>query len=139
MAGVAGLRLQSAGYGGADLVMPAVFGLIAATMLLHGFSLGPLARRLGLHLGEGDGILIVGASRWATDFATALHKAGVQVTLADTYPGALREARRRKIPVLRRSRSASDQSGKTRTDSGRKEVRTSSEPQLQVRAMLSAI
>ena len=100
MAGVAGLRLQNAGYPGTELVMPAVFALIAATMLLHGFSLEPLARRLGLHLGEGDGVLIVGASSWATDLASALHQAGVNVTLADTYPGALREARRRKLAVL---------------------------------------
>ena len=80
--------------------MPAVFALIAATVLLHGFSLEPLARRLGLHLGEGAGVLIVGASPWATDLAAALHEAGVNVTLADTYPGALRQARRRKLPVL---------------------------------------
>jgi hypothetical protein len=69
-------------------------------MLLHGFSLAPLARGLGLHLGEGDGVLIVGASPWATDFAAALHALGVDVTLSDTYPGALRPARRRGVPVL---------------------------------------
>ncbi len=100
MAGVAGLRLQEAGYAGADLVMPAVFALIAATMLLHGFSLAPLARRLRLDMGEGHGVLIVGASRWATDFAWALHELGVNVTLSDTFPGALRRARLRGLPVL---------------------------------------
>jgi NhaP-type Na+/H+ or K+/H+ antiporter len=100
MAGVAGLRLHDAGYAGTDLIMPAVFALIATTMLLHGFSLGPLARRLGLHLGEGDGVLILGASRWSTDLAVALHGIGVDVTLSDTYPGALRSARRHGVPVL---------------------------------------
>lgn len=39
VAGVAGLRLQEAGYPGASEVMPAVFALIAATMVLHGFTL----------------------------------------------------------------------------------------------------
>ncbi len=100
MAGVAGLRLQEAGYAGADLVMPAVFALIAATMLLHGFSLAPLARRLGLDMGEGHGVLIVGASRWATDFGLALQALGANVTLSDTFPGALRRARLRGLAVL---------------------------------------
>ncbi|MBV8589528.1 MAG: cation:proton antiporter [Acetobacteraceae bacterium] len=100
MAGVAGLRLEHAGYAGGGLVMPAVFALIAATMILHGFSLGPIARRLGLQLGQGLGLLIVGASRWATDLASALHQAGLEVTLADTYPGALNTARKRGVPVL---------------------------------------
>lgn len=100
VAGVAGLRLQEAGYASADLVMPAVFALIAATMLLHGFSLGPLARRLGLSMGDGQGVLIVGASRWATDLGLALRAEGVNVTLSDTFPGALRRARMRGLPVL---------------------------------------
>ncbi len=80
--------------------MPAVFALIAATMLLHGFSLAPLARRLGLDMGEGHGVLIVGASRWATDFALALQALGANVTLSDTFPGALRRARLRGLAVL---------------------------------------
>lgn len=100
VAGVAGLRLQSAGYAGADQVMPAVFALIAATMVLHGFTLGPLARRLGLSLGQAPGLAIVGASEWATALAGTLHGAGVKVLLTDTFPGALDAARAEGIPVL---------------------------------------
>ncbi len=100
IAGVAGLRLQGAGYGGAVLVMPSVFGLIAATMILHGFTLGPLARRLGLRLGEAPGLVIVGASPWSTALAAALHLADVPVLLVDTFPGALDPARAEGIPVL---------------------------------------
>jgi NhaP-type Na+/H+ or K+/H+ antiporter len=100
VAGVAGLRLQSAGYQGAGEVMPAVFALIAATMVLHGFSLAPLARRLGLRLGDAPGIAIVGASGWSTDLARVLHEALVPVLLIDTFPGALDPARRFGLPVL---------------------------------------
>lgn len=100
MAGVAGLRLQAAGYAGAELVMPAVFALIAASVVLHGFSLAPLSRRLGLQLAQAPGLAIVGASAWSTDLAAAVHGAGVPVLLADTYPGALDPARERGIPVL---------------------------------------
>lgn len=100
IAGVAGLRLQGAGYAGAELVMPAVFGLIAATMILHGFTLGPLARRLGLRLEEAPGLVIVGASGWSTALAAAVHEAGVPVLLVDTFPGALDAARAHGVPVL---------------------------------------
>jgi hypothetical protein len=100
VAGVAGLRLQAAGYPGAALVMPAVFALIAATMVLHGFSLAPLSRRLKLRLGEAPGLAIVGAAPWSTNLARALTDAGVPVVLIDTFPGALDEARAAGIPVL---------------------------------------
>jgi NhaP-type Na+/H+ or K+/H+ antiporter len=100
VAGIAGLRLQEAGYPGANEVMPAVFALIAATMVLHGFTLAPLSRRLGLRLGDAPGLAVVGASPWSTDLVHALHQAGVPVLLIDTFPGALNPARRLGIPVL---------------------------------------
>ncbi|MBW4022084.1 MAG: sodium:proton antiporter [Proteobacteria bacterium] len=100
VAGVAGLRMQSAGIHGANLIMPAVFALITATVILHGFSLGPLARRLKLRLGATPGLAIVGASDWSTDLAACLHQAGVGVLLVDTYPGALKPARALGLPVL---------------------------------------
>jgi NhaP-type Na+/H+ or K+/H+ antiporter len=100
VAGVAGLRLQEAGYPTASLVMPAVFGVIAATMILHGFTLQPLARRLRLTLSDTPGLAILGASPWTTDLATALDRAGVPVLLVDTFPGALDEAREAGLLVL---------------------------------------
>jgi NhaP-type Na+/H+ or K+/H+ antiporter len=100
VAGIAGLRLQEAGYPGANEVMPAVFALIAATMVLHGFTLAPFSRRLGLRLGDAPGLAIVGASPWSTNLAHALHLAGVPVLLIDTFPGALNPARSFGIPVL---------------------------------------
>ncbi len=100
VAGVAGIRLRQAGYPTADLVMPAVFAVIAATMVLHGFTLRPLARRLKLTLSDVPGIALVGASPWSTDLARALTQIGVPVVLIDTYPGALQPARTAGIPVL---------------------------------------
>lgn len=100
VAGVAGLRLQEAGYPGANLVVPAVFTLIAATMVLHGFSLGPLARCLGLALADTPGIAVVGASPWSTNLALVLHDAGVPTLLVDTFPGALDPARKCGLPTL---------------------------------------
>ena len=100
VAGIASTQLASAGIGGARLVMPAVFALIASTMVLHGFTLAPLARRLGLTLGNAPGLAILGANAWTTDMAQALTHAGVPVVLIDTFPGALDAARALGIPVL---------------------------------------
>jgi len=100
VAGVAATKLASAGVSGAGQVMPAVFALIAATMVLHGFTLAPLARRLGLTLGERPGLAIIGATAWSTDLAAVLKEAGTPVLLIDTFPGALDSARQRRIPVL---------------------------------------
>jgi NhaP-type Na+/H+ or K+/H+ antiporter len=100
VAGIASTQIAGAGIAGAGLVMPAVFALIAGTMVLHGFTLAPLARRLGLTLGNAPGLAILGASPWTTDLAGALHSAGVPVLLIDTFPGALDAARGLEIPVL---------------------------------------
>ena len=101
VASVAGGRLSAAGHAGGDLVMPAVFTLIASTMILHGFSLAPLARKLRLTLGDKPTLAIVGATPWTETLAQTLGKAGTPVLLIDTYPGALDEARGKGIPTLK--------------------------------------
>ena len=101
VAGLAGPRLSEAGYAGGDVIQPTVFAVIVATVLAHGFSLGPLARRLGLSAAaDAERLAVVGASPWSSDLALTLHKAGVPVLLIDTYPGALRAARDAGVPTL---------------------------------------
>ena len=100
VAGIASTKLAAAGTHEGDLVMPAVFALIAATMILHGFSLAPLARRLGLTLGDRPGLAILGATPWTIDLARTLVEAGTPVLVVDTYPGALDAARALRLPVL---------------------------------------
>lgn len=101
VAGEAGISLKEAGYQSADLIMPAVFAVIAVTMILHGFSLGPIARRLKLTLSNDPAIAILGASPWSINFASCLRRAGVPVLLVDNRSSALMPATRQDIPVLR--------------------------------------
>lgn len=100
VAGFASTQLSAAGIPGSQVLMPAVFALIAATMVLHGLSLAPLARCLGLSLGDAPTLAIVGASAWTIDLARALSEGGVSTLLVDTFPGALDPARKRELPVL---------------------------------------
>jgi len=65
-------------------LLPIVFGVVLATVVLHGLSIRPIARALGLAARAGNGILIVGASLWGVSLAQALAKAGANVVLADT-------------------------------------------------------
>jgi NhaP-type Na+/H+ or K+/H+ antiporter len=101
VAGLAGPRLSEAGYAGGDLIQPTVFAVIVATVIAHGFSLGPLARRFGLSTAaDTQRLAVIGASPWASDLVIALYRAGVPVVLVDTYPGALLTARSAGVPTL---------------------------------------
>ena len=101
IAGVAGERLMSAGYADARLVLPLVFAVIASTVLLHGLSLAPLARWLGLASGGRGGLLIVGASRWTVALGETLHGLGVPIIIVDRSAPGLKAARLAGLPTLR--------------------------------------
>ncbi|MBS1024437.1 cation:proton antiporter [Gluconobacter cerinus] len=101
VAGAAGIRLKETGYQSADLIMPAVFAVIAVTMILHGFSLRPIARALKLTLSNDPAIAILGARKWSIDFAACLHRENIPVLLVDNRSSALMAAAQLDIPVLR--------------------------------------
>ena len=101
IAGVAGERLLQAGYADAQLVLPLVFAVIASTVLLHGLSLAPIARRLGLASGGRGGLLIVGASRFTVALGEALRGVGVPVLVVDRSAAALGAARLAGLQTLR--------------------------------------
>ncbi|WP_225063299.1 cation:proton antiporter [Komagataeibacter rhaeticus] len=100
VAGVVGLQLREAGYPGANLITPAVFALIASTMILHGFSLRPLARALRLTLSDEPALAIMGANAWSTNLARVVHDQGIPVLLVDTYAPALNKAAKLGVPIL---------------------------------------
>ncbi|HEX5513030.1 MAG TPA: sodium:proton antiporter [Gammaproteobacteria bacterium] len=93
VAGVFGPGLVAAGYADGEMLVPLVFALIIATVVLHGFSLGWLARRLGLAAAERRGLLIVGATPWSLELAKTLRELGIQVLMVDSSWHRLRGAR----------------------------------------------
>ncbi|MGE3879231.1 MAG: cation:proton antiporter [Planctomycetota bacterium] len=94
VAGAFAERLREAGHEDAQLLVPIVFGVIVTTVLLQGITIAPLARKLDLGVKPGTGILIVGATRWATALAMALEKTGAYVVVADTAYHRISRARR---------------------------------------------
>ena len=99
-AGVMGPRLGSAGYEDAGQLLPLVFMVIFATVVLHGMSIGWLARRLELTSRIRDSVLIVGASPWTIELARKLKDMKVNTLLVDSSWHNLRPARLAGLPTF---------------------------------------
>ncbi len=93
VAGAFSVRMVEAGYPEAQKILPLVFALIVATVVLHGFSIGWVARRLELASKRSDGLIVVGASPWSIDLAGKLHELEVPVVVVDASWHRLRPAR----------------------------------------------
>jgi NhaP-type Na+/H+ or K+/H+ antiporter len=84
VAGIIGLRLSNLGYENADMILPIVFSVVICTVLVHGLSLSTVAKKLGLNVKCGKGLVIVGASPWATDLAIELKEIEVNTLIIDS-------------------------------------------------------
>ena len=93
VAGLFGDRLLNLGFEDAALIGPLAFILVAVTVVVHGFTLAPFARWLGLTGADTPGVIVIGGSDWTTAFAEALQKAEVPVLMTDPNFGHLRAAR----------------------------------------------
>lgn len=100
VAGLFGQRLVEKGVADGALLTPLAFALVAATVVLSGFTIRPVARALGLVSTDVPGVLIVGASPWSISMAEALQGAGVPVLVADRNWHRLRPARQADLPVF---------------------------------------
>lgn len=94
VAGLFGERLVAQGIGDAALIAPLAFALVAGTVVLHGFTLTPIARALGVTASETPGVLIVGGSVWSVALGEVLEKLELPVLIADPNHVHLRAARR---------------------------------------------
>ncbi len=79
-----GIRLSQLGWPGADLLMPAVFVVIVATVVVYGLGALPLASLLGLRRGSAEGVLVLGAGAVARTLGRGLTRAGLRVLLVDS-------------------------------------------------------
>jgi NhaP-type Na+/H+ or K+/H+ antiporter len=100
VAGLFGERLVAEGIENAALLTPMAFALVAATVVLHGFSLRPMARVLGLAGAATPGVIIAGGSQFAASLAKALRELEVPVLVADANRARLRTVREAGLPVF---------------------------------------
>lgn len=93
VAGLFGERLVQIGVEDADRIAPLAFALVAATVVLHGFTLAPMARFLGLTAARLPGVIIMGGSKWAVELGAAFKKMELPVIIVDPNNAHLRTAR----------------------------------------------
>ena len=99
VAGLFGATLSSYGLPDADRMVAYTFAVVAATIILHGFTLQPLARFLDLRVTNRPGILIVGASRFSIALAQRLKAQNVPVLIADSNWSRVSETRLAEVEV----------------------------------------
>jgi len=88
-----GTALVEEGFPDAANLIPLAFGMVFATVLLHGFSIRPLSQWLGLSVTGTPGVLIVGATPWSAGLAKKLKEMEIPVMVADTSWRRLKPAR----------------------------------------------
>ena len=77
------LRLENAGFAGAELLVPLTFALIIGTVVLQSATAAPLARWLGVTAPDPRGVLVIGANRFARMLAKSLSDQNLPVLVAD--------------------------------------------------------
>jgi hypothetical protein len=98
--GLMSQELMHNGFHEAARLVPLAFLIVFSTVICHGLSLGKLSRWLNLASSlERNGVLIVGAYPWSTQFCEVLFQLGTPVLIADRNFNRLREARLAGIPV----------------------------------------
>ncbi|WP_143561163.1 sodium:proton antiporter [Sporosarcina sp. P20a] len=92
VAGYFAATLAEDGYEEATLLTALTFALVFITVTAHGFTLGPLAKKLNLASNEPPGVLIVGASSFSIALAIQLKEMKIPVLIVDPSQGRLRPA-----------------------------------------------
>lgn len=101
VAGFFATELAAQGRMDAAILTPLAFTMVFATVIVHGFSIAPLAKALGLSRANGpQGLLLVGANPWSVALAQELRDADIPLILADPSWSSLREARLAGIRVF---------------------------------------
>lgn len=83
------------GYQDAELLTALTFALVFSTVVLHGFSIGWLAKRLNLTTADESGVLLVSGTRFAAELAVSIKETGNAVMLVDQSWAGLSHARKR--------------------------------------------
>ena len=93
------LKLEALDYAQVELLVPMVFLVIVATVVIQSLSSVHVAKYLGLRAPAPFGFLIFGGGRFARLFSKELINQGVTVTIADTNWETISNARMEGIPA----------------------------------------
>jgi NhaP-type Na+/H+ or K+/H+ antiporter len=86
--------LLTQGFEDANLLIPLTFALVFATVVVHGFSIVPLAKKLDLAVEGKPGIMIVGGSSFSSALAKSFEELNISTLIADSSWARLITARK---------------------------------------------
>ena len=87
------------GYVQAELMVPEMFVVIVGTVTIYGLTAAPVGRWLKVAQPNPQGVLLVGAHRWAQNIASTLQGEGYRVLLVDTNRSNISAARLAGLPA----------------------------------------
>lgn len=93
------LKLSESGFEGADILTSITFLVIVITVIIYGLTASPIARLLNVVQSKPQGILFVGAHKWARSIAHLLKEKGINVLMVDTNRENISTARMEGIPA----------------------------------------
>ncbi|MEP6355768.1 MAG: sodium:proton antiporter [Hyphomicrobiales bacterium] len=97
--GLFGASLVDMGNPDGERMVALAFAVVFVTVILHGFSLKPIAKALKLSSDSNPGALLIGGNPFSVMLARELIEIDVPVTIADSNFSHLRDARYAGIPV----------------------------------------
>lgn len=86
--------LLDSGYKDAEILTALTFALVFFTVVVHGFSIGFIAKKLNLTTTDESGVLIVSGTRFAAELAKSVKDTGNEVLLIDQSWAGLSHARK---------------------------------------------
>lgn len=87
------------GYEDAELLTALTFALVFATVIVHGFSIGWLAKKLNLTTPIESGVVLIGSTRFVAELAKNISTAGHKVLVVEDSWGGLSNARKLSVPT----------------------------------------
>lgn len=93
------LKLEEIGYEGAGIIVPMVFLVIIATVVVQSLTSRSVAKLLKVRAPAPTAYLMFGGSKFNRMLASEMRNQDLAVTIADTNWDAIREARMAEIPV----------------------------------------
>ena len=96
--GLFALRLEDLGIVGGQLLIGLSFAVVVATVIAHGFTIGIVARLLGVKGTSRPGLLIVGSTPWTIALAREMQALKTPVMIVDQSWQRLSAARREGMP-----------------------------------------
>jgi len=99
-ASIFSLGLEKEQIPGAENLVPLTFSVIIGTVAFYGLTTPWAAKILGVADQNPQGIIFIGASKWARSMAKVLNDRGFKVILIDTNRQNIRDARMAHLPAI---------------------------------------